>query len=152
MTDFANLTTANELNNQLQTILFALDALDAGGLITGSVESGGYSVRLLGVADYPPQMVQGIREQLETRRDAMIQQLRDLGVTGDPVKMTPAPNLSQLALGQPTSQSMIEDIVQAFWMFYQTRFTRAFSLVPAPVEPLPAPVPEPAEPQTAKKE
>ena len=85
MTDFADIPRVNQLIDELKTVLFAIEGLDANGAIIGSVELSGLRVPLLGITEYPPQMVEKIREHLVTRQGELMSQLNELGITGEPV-------------------------------------------------------------------
>ena len=103
MVDFAHLSDATALMNEITNIGTALDNFDAGGRIiamtisgpqTGDTPNPTTSIAIpTAFIDYPPQMVDAIRAALDARRDEITQQLSDLGVTNvDPgLRAAPAP-------------------------------------------------------------
>lgn len=95
MVDRTNLEQVNMLYTEARTIEAALQGFDNGGrIVEMSVSPGplpegddvirgrpsGIPVSTVHI-DYPPQMVQGIREQLQARKAAIDAQLSALGLT-----------------------------------------------------------------------
>jgi hypothetical protein len=89
MVDFAQMEQANLLFQQIQQIERAIQAFDAGGVISGftvteppfEFNSPAVMVSAAGVP-YPPQMTDGVKEALHAKLDQLGQELAALGVTG----------------------------------------------------------------------
>lgn len=91
--ELVQLDRANALAMEKLTILRVLENFDHGGVIISLTvsaeppsedwvpERGAAQVSTVGMG-YPPQMVEAIRGELEKRRDAINQELGELGVTG----------------------------------------------------------------------
>lgn len=81
MVDRADLPRINALDGEKRSIQDALDAFDAGGTITRLTVEYEAEVSTVGMA-YPPQMVDAIKQFLQSRRVAIEQELSQLGITG----------------------------------------------------------------------
>jgi hypothetical protein len=86
MVDRSELGRINQLYAENHDILLALAGFDAGGVVVAmtvsNTPSGNITV-FTGYMTYPPQMIAGIREQMQQRRTTIRSELAGLGITGD---------------------------------------------------------------------
>lgn len=89
MVDVANITRAQGLVGEHQSIVAALERLDEGGRIVAmSIADAADAPVMTWVTvptsfiEYPPQMVTSIKSALSARRDAIQSELAKLGITG----------------------------------------------------------------------
>ena len=108
MADVNDLAEINNIYDELRYVLTVLRDLDAGTSRISSFILLLADGRTIGVDaagfSYPPQMIQSIRQQFEDRHAALVQQLADLGITGEPSLPpveAPAPTTTPVRFPRP---------------------------------------------------